>query len=118
MKRRSSNCFRVSISLVPPQDSFETNHEHTLSVPYVFRNPFNLRKPERNLDGEPKNATSTAGLRRWGVGVANQQAVRSSERGEHGAVLHAGRGRDRHPRRIGGEAGAQIIGALVISRQV
>src|SRR5213592_198159 len=47
MKRRSSNCLRVSISLVPhcgrapavnACDSFETNHEQTLYVRYVFRN--------------------------------------------------------------------------------
>src|SRR3954470_16843072 len=49
MKRKSSNCFRVSI--VRPRwsfgrlwqaestDSFETNHERTLYVRYLFRNP-------------------------------------------------------------------------------
>src|SRR5438876_6686335 len=50
MKRKSSNCFRVSIvaprwsrfrSLTAGQvsDSFETNHERTLYVRYLFRNP-------------------------------------------------------------------------------
>jgi hypothetical protein len=37
MKRKSSACLRVSI-VAPLSDSVETNHERTLSVPYVFRN--------------------------------------------------------------------------------
>src|SRR5436853_7569254 len=50
MKRSSSNCFRVSIlglvgafwsvdRRLASNDSFETNHERTLYVRYLFRNP-------------------------------------------------------------------------------
>jgi hypothetical protein len=43
MKRSSSNCFRVSIVGFPgcsgPEGLAETNHEQTLYVRYVFRNP-------------------------------------------------------------------------------
>src|SRR5215475_10536111 len=65
MKRRSSNCLRVSMSFLPPAaagslgasegaaDSFETNHEHTLSVRYVFRNHLISREQvERPLQRE------------------------------------------------------------------
>src|SRR6516165_6636000 len=49
MKRSSSYCLRVSISVPPespsmtgpktaPMAAFKTNHERTLSVPYVFCN--------------------------------------------------------------------------------
>src|SRR3954470_13684677 len=55
MKRSSSNCFRVSISPLAtqfgpvaaralPSDSFETNHERTLYVRYLFRNPLIWRE--------------------------------------------------------------------------
>src|ERR1700753_2560368 len=40
MKRRSSNCLRVNIARphVGLPQQHKTNHERTLSVPYVFRN--------------------------------------------------------------------------------
>src|SRR6185436_19701550 len=60
MKRSSSNCFRVSIEA--PQvgggsavrDSLETNHERTLYVRYLFRNPL--------IWGEQVEGSQKAGL--------------------------------------------------------
>src|SRR6476659_2717073 len=67
MKRKSSNCFRVSIGgprLAFPSrvtagelsDSFETNHERTLYVRYLFRNPL--------IWGEQVEGPQQAGLNR------------------------------------------------------
>src|SRR5262245_50845271 len=83
MKRSSSNCFRVSIEGPrlplgeggePNPDSSETNHERTLYVRYMFRNPLikgehfemseegliNRRVEENSRANQPRRQAQTA----------------------------------------------------------
>src|SRR5215475_11861850 len=102
MKRRSSNCLRVNIArphVGLPQQR-KTNHERTLSVPYVFRNPLISReearqaayrgRSERNAD----DRTGAPRLRRFSVRLSDQKTIRSGQGRDHGAVLGPERGRN------------------------
>ncbi len=55
MKRRSSNCLRVNIARphVRLPQQHKTNHERTLSVPYVFRNHLISREEVRVCAARP-----------------------------------------------------------------
>src|SRR5262249_7031142 len=105
-----------------PNDSgkrpFETNHERTLYVPYVFRKYLILRvQIEEPLQPELNNGASAAGWCCRRKRRANDEAIGLRERYQHGAVLSF--------RRYGGplavtiffQCGAQVVGPLVIFRQ-
>src|SRR5262245_51711918 len=74
MKRSSSNCFRVSISLFPSCGGrsrlAETNHEQTLYVRYVFCNHLIWREqlegpPKATLNGSARGPDAPPRLELW-----------------------------------------------------
>src|SRR5688572_28264511 len=120
MKRSSSNCLRVNIldlSQSPGPRCAETNHERTLYVPYVFRNPLISREQvERPLKRrrKPKDDTTLAGLNRWGKRLANDEAIGLCERRHHRGVLHRDRRRHGGSIRAGRKRRPHVVGPLVV----
>src|SRR3954465_597315 len=125
MKRRSSNCLRVSMLWFLPGFRRwmwpKTNHERTLYVLCVFRNPLiwgeQLEAPLKR-PGKPKDHTTGSGFRRGRESFANHETVCLCERRHHRRVLDLGRARDQSSIRPRRECRAKIIGALVVFRHV
>src|SRR5688500_11344462 len=94
MKRSSSNCLRVSIGkLFSPKGTaprqLETKHEHTLSVPYVFRNHLIWGEEcAERLKPELNDSARLSGLERRRMRFANQKAVCLCQRCYHRRVLN------------------------------
>src|SRR5882724_10065483 len=94
MKRNSSNCLRVSIPWFPPELSVtqrpKTNHERTLYVLSLFRNPLIWREQvERPLKRprKPKDGTTAAGRSRRLEWLANQETICVCQHCHHRRVL-------------------------------
>src|SRR5260221_13976918 len=93
MKRRSSNCLRVSMARSLPvfrRNLPKTNHERTLYVPYVFRNHLICREQvERLLKGglKLKDRASAAGPGSWRVRFTNNKTIGFGEGRDHGGIL-------------------------------
>src|SRR6478672_8084657 len=125
MKRRSSNCLRVSISWFLLSFRLrkrpKTNHERTLYVLCVFRNPLIWRE---QVEGplkrprKPKDRTTIAGFCRWRERLANDQAIGLCERRHHRGVLDPDRRGHRNSIRAGPERGPNIVRALVVLGQI
>src|SRR4029079_15748290 len=123
MKRRSSNCLRVSIYLSPSGPTLigfkaETNHERALYVRYVFRNCLIWsEKLERPLKGQLReNAVGTGSGRRC-VRLPNHQAVGLGEWRHQGTVLGRQRGGHQTVRTFR-QGGPQVVRSLIIGREV
>src|SRR5262245_63363398 len=119
MKRSSSNCLRVSIVWFPPRarpyHRSKTNHERTLYVLSLFRNPLIWREQvERPLKRprKPKDETTFAGGNRGRERLANQETVCVCEGCHHRRVLDFDRGRNRGSVRARGERRAHVIRPL------
>src|SRR3954465_14040708 len=101
MKRRSSNCLRVSISWFLLSFRLrkrpKTNHERTLYVLCVFRNPLIWRE---QVEGplkrprKPKDHATRSGFGRGRKGLANHETIGLCERRHHRRVLNLERRRD------------------------
>src|SRR5215216_7637182 len=122
MKRKSSSCLRVNIDQGPlgavavTRRPFETKHERTLYVPYVFRKPLiSHEQIGRPLKPELNDAAWAA--RRCGSGerLANQQTIGLGERRHHGGVLRWKWGRDQATIALHKRC-AQVIAAFVVFR--
>src|ERR1044072_4662316 len=102
MKRSSSNCLRVSIGSFPPVFSThhrsKTNHERTLYVLSLFRNPLIWRE---QVEGplkrprKPKDRTTAAGLCGRLERLANQETIGLCEGCHHRRILDLHRSGDR-----------------------
>src|SRR5690349_17730588 len=111
MKRRSSNCLRVSIAWFPPRSfsthqGSKTNHERTLYVLSLFCNPLIWREQvERPLKRarKPKDRTTAAGGSGLLEGLANQETICVCEGCHHRGILDFHRRHDRSSMRAGGE---------------
>src|SRR5216683_5135431 len=124
MKRSSSYCLRVSMSSALPryspahcdQRATKTNHEQTLSVPYVFRNHLiwsEQSEPRSKLKIE--DGAGGGGFCRRGKGLANDEAIGTGERRQQGAVLLEERGCHHAAVRPGRERCPHVISAFVIA---
>src|SRR3954452_13338410 len=125
MKRRSSNCLRVSMLWFLPGFRLwtrpKTNHERTLYVLCVFRNPLiwgeqldaPLKRPRK-----PKDHTTRSSFGRGRKGLANHETVGFCERRHHRGILNFDGRRDESSIGSWREGGAKIVGALVVFRQV
>src|SRR5215467_3378230 len=70
------------------------------------------------LGHEPDDGTALARFNGGRVRFANKQAVRTREQHEHGTVLRWRRRRDRDAIGTGRQRGAQVVGALVVCREI
>src|ERR1044071_2773720 len=124
MKRSSSNCLRVSIAWFPPGFSTyhrsKTNHERTLYVLSLFRNPLIWREQvDRPLKRarKPKDRTTAAGRNCRRERLANQETVCVCERRHHRGVLDLDRRGDRSSVWSGDQRCAHVVGPFVVFRQ-
>src|SRR6185436_7306395 len=121
MKRRSSNCLRVSISWFLLSFRLrkrpKTNHERTLYVLCVFRNPLIWRE---QVEGpltrprKPKDHATIPGLRRRRESLANHETIGLCERRHHRGVLYLDRRGDPGSVAPGSEHRTKVIGAFVV----
>src|ERR1700736_3937993 len=125
MKRSNSYCLRVNIRSSPgfswsirsPRSAgaAKTNHERTLSVPYVFRNHLIWSEQSDRISKlKIDDVAWRAGVGRRGKRLAHKEAIGAGERRQHGAVLLGERGCDRGTVRRFGERRPHVVGALVI----
>src|ERR1041384_4175377 len=124
MKRSSSNCLRVSIGSFPPVFSThhrsKTNHERTLYVLSLFRNPLIWREQVEGplkRSRKPKDGTAAAGRSGRLKWRANQETVCICEDCHHRGILRSGRCHDRSSVGAGRERRPQIIRPFVVFGQ-
>src|SRR3954465_14254424 len=116
MKRRSSNCLRVSMPWFllsfRLRSGPKTNHERTLYVLCVFRNPLiwreqvdaPLKRPRK-----PKDHTTRSGFGRRRKGLANHETIGLCEGRHHRRVLNFDGRRDGSSIRSGRERGTKVV---------
>src|ERR1043166_636987 len=124
MKRSSSNCLRVSIGSFPPVFSThhrsKTNHERTLYVLSLFRNPLIWREQVEGplkRSRKPKDGTTAAGRSRRLERRAEQETVCLCEDRPHRGGLGFWRRHEGRFVRAGGEGRPQIIRPFVVFGQ-